>query len=1431
MKSYIDLDRQFSAIPRDLESGQGEEDFYFSGLDKLKSWEDLDYEYRCVILAEAGAGKTEELRQRSLEIAGQQKLSFFIRIEDIDADFWNSFEVGDATQFHEWLQSTSEAWFFLDSIDEARLENPRSFEKALRRFATYIHDAAHRAHIYLSSRPYAWRPKDDSGLLDEILFLSTPAESEESREERNFVSSSALTFYTLRPLDEDRIRRFSVARETQHIDRLLLEIERGNLWSLAERPFDLEAILAKWVDDEALGGRLELLRHNIDKRLRDEHNIDRAQRQPINLNRARQGARRLAAAVLLTGNGSINVPDGDSVRPGIEAEAILDDWHPDEVRALLDRGVFDDVIYGAVRFRHRDIRELLVAEWIDELLRGGSNRVEIDSLIFREQYGTKFIAPRIRPILSWLILFDEEIRTKALAISPEVALEGGDPSRLPLTVRKKLLDDVVRRIASDEDDHSARDNSSIARLAQSDLLNDTQQLIREFAENDDAIFFLGRLVWQGEMSACTPLLVPIASNGTRGIYTRIASTRAVMTCGTTAQQESLWQAIESDDSVSRELLAELIDGSDPDIASVDHLLTLIRKLPPYERFKDTGLSNAIHGFVARLPVGSRPHATVRLLEGMCEYLEKPPLVKRRDCHVSEAFAWLLSPATHAVERLVEVHNAAIITSTALKIMMMVPALRFWRHGDFREHKSNLHELVPAWPELNDALYWASIEQSRLARRNREPQTRDWAVSWLGHYWNFDQESFPRLLEFVRSRPLEEDKLVALSTAVRIYLESGKPPFLLAGLENSVDGEYVLRDALETFLNPPLSESDRKHQAEQDEFEYEQEEKKRKFREARESWIAELRADPERVRNPPTLEPGGFTNDQNRLLNEIRNSEPNSDRYGGENWQTLIPEFGEEVARAYRDAAVSHWRQYKPPLRSRGDKTTGTPYSLIFAMAGIEIEASENIEFFANLDEEQAAHSLQFLTWELNGFPTWFEPMHQRFSVLVENAVLYELGWEMANTEPDTPLHYILHDIVYSAPWLHKAIAPPIFDLVCSNPACINHANRHYCLKILISGGIQPSKLAELANQQIREGDPDDGPSWYALRVGCDPETGIPEVEHWLETLDEDNAIQSAQFFVTALMGGGRRDPDGVGFDNFRTTEYLKALYMLMRRYIRPEQDINRTGGGVFSPELRDDAQDGRNRLLHFLAEIPGIATYNTIVELSRVEPNPNARRWMANRANNRAEEDGDLEPWTADQVAAFNENQNLTPATHRQLFDLAVNRLNDMKNWLEHGNDSPWMTWARADDEPEIRTLVAGWLNQRCAEQYTTAQEPELANSQRMDIWLHNTNVQSPVPIELKLLDKNWSGPKLCERLRNQLVGDYLRESSASCGIFLLIWQGRIDDRRWKIDSHRVDLGGLADALKQYWQSISDLHDEIQAVEVIVIDLTARGTKTLSQTR
>ena len=1432
----VPLERYFSSIHQS-EVDSDEQDFssFFSD-SKRTTWTDLEEEFRCVILAEAGAGKSFEMEARARHAQELGRTAFFIRIEGIADGFEDAFEVGSVETFESWLNSQEEAWFFLDSVDEARLGNPCAFEKAIKLFATRIKLAQHRARIFISSRPYAWRARSDRALVERYLPFTKPNYekadyiddvSEEFDANETIEAESSLSVYLLDPLDESGIRKFALYRGALEVDRLILELQRANLMSMAARPFDLEGILGKWNTDQSLDGRLELLQHNIDLRLR-EIDPNRAQRQPLNREKARRGARVLAAAVVLTGAPGIRIPDSTYPSKGIDAETILgDDWEPAEVQALLERGIFNDAIYGAVRFRHREIRELLAAEWFSHQLKHGNSRHTTEALFLREQYGHWVITPRLRPVLPWLILFDAKLRQAALKIAPEIAVEGGDAAHLPFVERQALLDEIVRRIVQ-EDNRSAQDNSAIARIAQADLSSDVLRLITQHQENDDAIFFLGRLVWQGGMSECVPVLSEIATDSNLDISARVAATRAVMTCGARDLQDNLWNVLaRSAEVLPRRLLAEILEDADGDLVSVDLLLASIDKLEPYEQYKATGLSQALHKFIDRLPISnagmSEPLAAI--VGGLNTFLDREPYIERRECKVSEEFIWLLGPATHAVERLVSARAEKALSSEALSVMLKVPVARSWRGDDLNEYKSRLHEIVPIWKELNDALFWRSVDAARslLETEKSERLIDVWPVRWQGHYWRFDLDRFYDVLGFIRSFDFLDNKLVALSLAHTLFVQADQRDDWLSDLKRTADSSSYLTDGLNALLNLTKSQSILKWEEEDARRKEKQEKKKQEHDRKRAEWIEYLKIAPDTVRHPPSLKPGLFSKDQYWLLREIEDGGLRTSRTDGANWKALIMEFGEEVAQAYRDAAISHWRNFQPGLRSEGHDTNSVPYSLIFAMAGLEIEASEVDGFPINLTEAEVRHALRYVVWELNGFPKWFEQMYRVYPNFVLGAIFPELHWELAHTKANQSMHYILHDLVYYAPWLHKYLVPSITAWIEQNEI-INSDVLRYCIHILHSGDADGETVSKLAQAKIaNNAEKEQLAAWFALWVSVNAEVAIPKVEAWLENVSGVEASQEAQLFITKLMGG--RSTGAVnGPGDFRKVKHLKKLYVLMHRHIRVEDDIDRIGGGVYSPGLRDDAQDCRSALFNLLSEIPGKEAYIALSELANEHPDTKSRPWMQKRAYKRAEEDADLEPWSAQQVREYDQYQTSTPTTHRQLFDLTIDRLIDLKAWLERGNDSPYKTWQKAGEETEMRNLVAGWLNGHSFGRYTCAQENEFPNRQRTDIWVQNPRVPSPVPIELKLLEK-WSGPDLCERLRNQLAGDYLREATAGCGVMLLIWQGKSTQSSWQIDGQSASLAELENALKSYWRKVANNFPNVVAIEVILIDLTVRELK------
>lgn len=442
-EKIVELIRRF----KPMSSRSWEWDFLLSGPGKLKRWHEIEEEYRILIIADPGAGKTFEAKTRARKMCERGKKAFFIRIEKIDASFDHAFEIGTAEEFAAWLESTDEAWFFLDSVDEAQLETPRALEDAVRIFGARIHKALERTHIFITSREDAWRALPDQSLIEQHLPYGEP-ETEETDTHGDRVPM--LTLLRLAGLTEDEISLFAGHYGVGEVSAFLDAIKRGNLLALAERPFDLKALIRVWVADHKLGSRFDVLQRMIGLQLEFVTAVTASVQ--IDAAKALTGARTLAGAVMLTGNAMICLPDGLRSPDRIDPCLLLPGWSDEEIAALLRTGLFDDVVYTSVRFRHREIRELLSAEWANDLLSRPSGRAQIEHLFFRNSYGQEIIVPRTRPTLSWLILLDDAVRDKALALAPEIASEGGDPSKLPLAVRRAMLRDIVEGIAMEREE-------------------------------------------------------------------------------------------------------------------------------------------------------------------------------------------------------------------------------------------------------------------------------------------------------------------------------------------------------------------------------------------------------------------------------------------------------------------------------------------------------------------------------------------------------------------------------------------------------------------------------------------------------------------------------------------------------------------------------------------------------------------------------------------------------------------------------------------------------------------------------------------------------------------------------------------------------------------------------------------------------------------
>ncbi len=369
---------------------------------------------------------------------------------------------------------------------------------------------------------------------------------------------------------------------------------------------------------------------------------------------------------------------------------------------------------------------------------------------------------------------------------------------------------------------------------------------------------------------------------------------------------------------------------------------------------------------------------------------------------------------------------------------------------------------------------------------------------------------------------------------------------------------------------------------------------------------------------------------------LREGSDKSNRWTIGRWRELIPDFGEEVAQAYREGVTNYWRKYRPVLRSEGAPSNSTPIMVIFGLAGLDIEAAETPEWPVKLSKDDVLLACRYAAHELNGFPPWFPKLFESHPGIVGEFLLGEIKQEVTSEKSDTESHYLLSSISWSGQWAWEWLAPDLLKLLQEHDVA-NAFNLGKLLKIIQGSTlITDNDLALLAEQKAKSAEITEFAAiWYAVWVGVKPESAIPAVAGHLSSLSSTKEqTEFAMAFVTRLSADWRSETTGVR-QAYLTPKHLKDLFLLMQRYIREDEDINRAGGGAYSPSLRDNAQDARNALFTQLTKIPGKEAFVALDEIAKQHPNAQSRPWLASYAKTKAQQDADFTAWSPAQYASF----------------------------------------------------------------------------------------------------------------------------------------------------------------------------------------------------
>ena len=1436
---YIELNRQFVKInEKDVETSETEARLG-RGMTSVSRWPDLLSEHRVVILSSAGTGKSWEISHQCEKLDRAGKPTFFLRLEDLANEWEVAFEVGDPESLKKAVRAGDEIWIFLDSIDEARLSDPRAFEKALKRLKPHIKDNLQNVHMVLTSRIGAWRPKEDAARLDSLFPYYPSVKSSSDKEEDDDIdiewdeevapdintlqveggNNSSIKYYTPLHLNREQMQIFANARGLEDASAFVSEIQHPNMQGLVGRPKDLEDFILFWREHGRLGNRWEIVEKNIKRKL-TEDDLDRAEKDSLSFKKSLAGAKNLAAAVALTHHSKVIVPDRSSPSEGISVQSVLADWSAKECFTLLGRPIFEPETYGFVRFDHRDSREFLAASWFFDLIERGQSRMRVEQLFFKTQYGIEVVVPNLRPILPWLAIYDHEIRRRVMVKWPEILLEGGDPSELPLSDRKYLLEQFCTHRHAATESRISVDLNALQRLITPELGPAIRKLYVDYEGDEEIEILLLESIELGLLQDLADIAERAVLKPFRRTYTRLAAMRALSAVCEDAKIASACDSILKGNGLSsRQELANVLDVFGAKYIPVSSLMHLVEAVEPKERYSSDRLSRAIIEYINTCTINDVSH----IVSESARLIKQAPLIKRDLFEVSEKNTWMLDFATIACERLIKEKHPVALLRPCLSLLSLTNLSRDY---GFRETKTNLGELVPQWPELNAALFWYEVEDLRTLpdEEKGERLTDWWQVRVFRDLQHFEHKDIDQVVKWITQKEFIDDRLVALTLAFSLYRDAGRPLSLRTRLWNVVKGNEELSTKLKLLLNPPAMNDEKKRLRRRNaQWKRRRKASERKDAEYHNKWRKEIANCLEHIRENRVPPEGRSWNAQRYLFDRMRSLGKERNRRAQPNWQDLEAEVGREAAEAMRDGLMAIHRRYNPTLASEtGECGNSLPSIETMALSGLEIEFLETTDWPTTLDDDEAQRVARYLMSELNGFPSWFRAFDAKYPDITLPVLLKEAVWELFDNPSDEPSHYLFARILWNAAWYVDRIAPHLI------PHLLEKEPRHisvlgYAMRLIMEcDAIENDQIAKLCARKIAQATtpPAHHPLWHAAWVSVDPLPAIDDLTTKLAALEGVEAVEIASTFINALYGVRHECWLGVR-DGHKTPEHLRKLYVLMHQYIRREDDIDRTKGGFYTPTSRDRAQEARGYIYGNLADIPGKDAFDALVSIAREAPSEHTRDWLYSRSVARAQADADV-PWKVDDVNEFAVKLERTPSSPRELFEVARIRLVDLKYKYEEGDTSPYKVLITIDKEPVLRNYLADELKGTAHARYSISQEDEMPNAQRTDICFRQTNIPGMVPVELKIAEK-WSGPELFTKLKDQLCGDYLRDVDSTNGIYLLVHRRKKNKWRHPDSKKLLPFEELIAALQCSAQEIIASCPGISNIEVIGIDLIKRS--------
>lgn len=1380
----IELNRRFVECKND---GSTDPDLVarFGRTDSTLGWADLLKRRRVVFLAEAGSGKSTEMVAQSRAVPESAGQAFYVTVEDVGRlGLEGALRLSDRERLVAWRKSFQEAWFFIDSVDEAKSDGVK-LRTVVANLADAISGCERRAHIILSGRYTDWEFRRDLVLVrdalavpphEELPLAPTPDELVISVIHREHLDTPTppedVLVVVMTGLDEARVRQFAEGKGINSVDGLLEQIESGNLWQFARRPLDLDWLTEFWRANRRLGSLAEMLRVCIAARLQ-ESNTDRTRRDDLAAERAAAGLERVAAALVFGRKDTIAIPDGEidltADQSAVDLADVLPDWSPQDRTRLITRAVFDPATYGRARL-HNDnegvVRGFLAARWLLRLSKGNLSKRHLHDLLFADTYGVPVIKPSMQETAAWLSLWDDTVAGEVAKRNPSLLLSSGDPQSLPLGARERLLHEVVNRLVSGER-LPIIDFDGLRRFARADLAPELRRMFKAHAKHDEVEQLLLRIIWAGKIEELADLAEDVTLDGARNRYTSILAGRALMATGKHKALVSYAGRVRKHaDKQPATVVWDALGTIFPTTLTIDDALDILSRIDVTDRDGGLGLDYIGPSFVTKIASAADLETFLR---GVLAQLGGSPSAGDREETKREAAYFPMIDA--AATRLLKLSPSRQAPEPVLDAVARIgDSLRGASHRA-QEVRPELVEELKKTPDRRRLAFWRFAEKLRGHRMlaGREI-TSIFDMSLVGWPLEMVEEDIDWLLADAQGRTLVAERRLAIDTAMLVWSSLGRPDALRGLIAQAVEEDADLKAVFAAWTTsapkpPELVKSEK---------EYEALKKRNALERAAvdRSWtdfVAEIRNDPDKLRKPQPTTQETADSRVYRLWLLLRYA--SSDRqYALETVAPLEPMIGREATEAFRAALIAHWRPRRPWLRStrkNGELGQSRDFDSM-GIAAITIEAHGNPNWARDLSESDARRAAEYGTLELSGFPSWLSELATQKPDIIREVLERELRAELARP-PDAPSFGVVENLANGIDNITELLAPIAIDEIERNESMASRPLHLFLCIALHAKDRERDRLKAIAAKRFRLlADLDSLTEYAATLFALDAGAATKML---IERLDKAEINYQAGLVQRVLprVFGGEFSRGEVIVGNFPLEE-LERMVRLAYRTIRTADDIRHVSGEVYSSTDRDHAEHARGAVFERIVTMPGRAEFDAIVRMQSDPDITVPKAYLEALKIERAAIDSETAPWAARDAMEFEIGAETQPHTAVDLQRLALQRLVDMQHDLVNDEYQQGETLALLPKESRVQRWLADRMTLKQGRSYSVDREVHVADEKEPDIRLRCKPTDATMPIEVKVAE-SWTLEQLEDALVKQLCGRYLRAKNGRHGILLLVHQ------------------------------------------------------------